>query len=207
MDTTIITIIIGGILAVIFIISIVSSSYTRAQQTAYQRSVIKAKNFWRQRYNDWRNEVDKNGNDIEGLYTTSRIFLNKNESCLYAQNDVELFKPKSIRYGSGTYGGVAAGGFHGGGFSSTSESQLEYRYADVGTVCITNKRFLFIGEKETSDIPIDKIISYDNNLNTFELRIGGSHGRITANGARTLCMENIDGYIVKDILETVKDYV
>ena len=195
-------IIIGITVGLMFIVWFVGKIFESTSKEREKLKNVDKNALWRARYNNWLKIVQKNANSISGIYTIDDILLEKDEECLYVKNNVTLYVPKPIRYGHGVYGGASAYGLHGGGFQSTSESQLEYRLADIGKVCITNKRILYVGSMQSYDVQLEKILSIDFRIDGFYLRPKG-HGRLSGSGGKTLVMAGLDGYIAKDIFKSI----
>jgi len=92
------------------------------------------------------------------------IILKKNENFLLNINYVSLWEPRAVRTTKGGYGGpsfrVAKGVyFRLGAFNARSESHEELREIDNGKLSLTDRRFIFSGDKRTVSIDIKKILS------------------------------------------------
>jgi len=100
------------------------------------------------------------------------IILDSNEEILGVFPQIVLREPRAVRDYRGGYAGqsirLAKGvSFRFGGYRGSSESRDELRSIDQGTLVLTSQRFIFIGAKRTSAVPLEKIVGvegYDDEL-------------------------------------------
>ena len=92
------------------------------------------------------------------------INLQKNEECYFEIPRAELQKWKKERV---SYGGVglsfrvAKGVRFYTGTGRITSSQDVLKTEDTGSIYITNKRFIFVGQKKTTSIKLDKILDFN----------------------------------------------
>ena len=92
------------------------------------------------------------------------INLQKNEECYFEIPRAELQKWKKERV---SYGGVglsfrvAKGVRFYTGTGRVTSSQDVLKTEDIGSIYITNKRFIFVGQKKTTSIKLDKILDFN----------------------------------------------
>jgi len=119
---------------------------------------------------------DKTRKRIEDLYSVYMIMnqplspipcpinLQKNEECYFEIPRAELQKWKKERV---SYGGVglsfrvAKGVRFYTGTGRITSSQDVLKTEDTGSIYITNKRFIFVGQKKTTSIKLDKILDFN----------------------------------------------
>jgi len=94
-----------------------------------------------------------NGNVNLTSSSTSPIIPKKNEKTNLVMNNVSFLEARSVRQTIGGYGGptfrVAKGvSFRLGGVSARSVSHDEIKKIDQGTLVLTNKRLIFLGDKK-----------------------------------------------------------
>lgn len=103
----------------------------------------------------------------------SSLLLEKDEKAFLEEQTV-FFEPRSVRKtGGGGIGFRITKGVFVGGYSGQAESQQEWRLIDEGTVTLTNTRIIFRGSKENKTIPLNKVISITNTLESIEISIDG----------------------------------
>jgi hypothetical protein len=117
--------------------------------------------------------------EISGLVviTDVPIMLSKDEKCYIRIDGVNLQEERSVRVSTGGYGGfsfrVAKGVYaRTGSFGATSESHLELRLIDTGTLYVTNKRYIFDGSKKNIQGELKKIISIETYSNGIKISRG-----------------------------------
>lgn len=117
--------------------------------------------------------------DISGLVpiTNVPIMLSKDEKCYIRIDGVNLQEERSVRVSTGGYGGfsfrVAKGVYaRTGSFGASSESHLELRLIDTGTLYVTNKRYIFDGSKKNIQGELKKIISIETYSNGIKISRG-----------------------------------
>ncbi len=98
--------------------------------------------------------------------TPSLIIPKKNEETSLVMLNVSFLEARSVRQTIGGYGGptfrVAKGvSFRLGGVSARSVSHDEIKKIDQGTLVLTNKRLVFLGDKKTVNIDLRKIIAIE----------------------------------------------
>lgn len=94
------------------------------------------------------------------------LILKKGERPVAAIPGVTLKEPRSVRT---TYGGGGGPSFRIAkgvyirttGFGARSESHEEIRAIDSGTLTLTSKRLLFTGQKRTTSVKLEKIVSME----------------------------------------------
>lgn len=121
-----------------------------------------------QRNRDINLFMDKlvNGNVNLTSSSTSPIIPKKNEKTNLVMNNVSFLEARSVRQTIGGYGGptfrVAKGvSFRFGGVSARSVSHDEIKKIDQGTLVLTNKRLIFLGDKKTINIDLRKIVAIE----------------------------------------------
>jgi len=103
----------------------------------------------------------------------SSLLLEKNEKAFLEEQTV-FFEPRSIRKTGGSgIGFRIAKGVYVGGYSGQAESHQEWRLIDERMVTLTDNRVIFRGSKENKTIPLNKIISITNTLESIEISIDG----------------------------------
>lgn len=113
-------------------------------------------------------EIKKN-NGLQKIKTS--IFLKPGESA-YLEEKTILFEPKtySVREGRGI-GFRVAKGVYIGNYKGKSTSHTEIKQIDQGLLILTNKRLVFDGSNENKNIPLEKIISINPQLDYFEISL------------------------------------
>ncbi|WP_407424069.1 hypothetical protein [Methanobrevibacter sp.] len=108
----------------------------------------------------------------------ANILLKKGEEILYRSYDnIVLKEPKSITVSESTYVGMGGGSgrFYQsyGSLSSVSQSQEVIQPIDVGQLIITNKRFIFSGNKRNIEVNISQITAITPFSDGFKLQRTG----------------------------------
>jgi len=165
----------------------------------------------------WMNELKNGRVSVKFIGITSPILLKKGEDLKATIPHVSLKEPRSVRVSSGGYGGPSfriAKGFYFrvGSFGSRSVSHEEIKIIDEGTLILTNKRIVFIGQKRTLNIKLDKIISIEPYSDGIALRREGKEktqyfiwhkNNINIDGRRY--KESFSGLIFKYLIEGIKN--
>ncbi|RUM51169.1 MAG: hypothetical protein DSY47_00040 [Hydrogenothermus sp.] len=92
------------------------------------------------------------------------INLQKNEECYFEIQKAELqkWKKEKVSYGGiGLSFKVAKGVRFYTGTGRITSSQDVLKTEDIGSIYITNKRFIFVGQKKTTSIKLDKILDFN----------------------------------------------
>lgn len=117
--------------------------------------------------------------DISALVpiTNVPILLSKDEKCYIRIDGVNLQEERSVRVSTGGYGGfsfrVAKGVYaRTGSFGASSESHLELRLIDTGTLYVTNKRYIFDGSKKNIQGELKQVISVETYSNGVKISRG-----------------------------------
>jgi hypothetical protein len=104
---------------------------------------------------------------------SSTLMLDTNEKVILEESS-SLFEPRSVRTNSGTGSRVRIiKGFSVGSYRGTSESHMEWRCLDTGTLSLTNQRIIFRGNKENRTIKLEKVMSINATLESLEIAIDG----------------------------------
>lgn len=121
-----------------------------------------------QQQKDYEEFVTNLQNGSLNITTTDScpVILKKNEELSFILGNISLFEPRSIRKTVGGYAGptirVAKGvSFRMGRVAAQSESHEELRNIDIGSLVLTNKRLIFVGNKRTTNIQLNKIIAIE----------------------------------------------
>lgn len=103
------------------------------------------------------------------------IPLDKNEVCYFVYSGMPLFEYRRVRNSVG-YGGVSASipifkgiRFRVGKFATSPDVSTELTRIDTGTVYLTNKRVIFMGEYGNKVYPISKLLGMNYNDMFVEL--------------------------------------
>lgn len=96
--------------------------------------------------------------------------LGSDEQAFLVENS-QLQETRSVRKTSGGFGGIRiAKGVFVGRSSSRSESHQEWRTLDNGQLILTNKRVMYLGNKENRNILLDKIMSVETWARILRIR-------------------------------------
>ena len=130
--------------------------------------------------------MTQNGNEFVDLIKRNKslpvistsLFLDPNEKAVM-QEQGNLLTLSSVRQSSGVRGGKSfGGGLYAGGYSGHAESHKEWRSSDKGTITLTSKRIVFVGDKENRSIELKKILSINSSLNEIHLSVGGKDNEL-----------------------------
>jgi len=120
--------------------------------------------------NAYMDEVKKN----KALpIVASNLMLEEKEKVLLEEAS-NLYEPRSVRNNQGSGARIRiVKGLSVGGWSGQSESHMEWRNLDTGTLSLTSQRLIFRGSKENRIIKLTKIISWQVTLDTVVITIDG----------------------------------
>lgn len=149
------------ILAVIWFVVRMTNNQKKLSRDKYKRDIIeKAKEFM---------EEVKENKTLPTVATS--LFLDEGEKAILEEH-ARLMETRAVRVTGGTgLGFRVAKGVYLGGYSGQSESHKEWRVIDEGSLILTNKRFIFKGNKENRSIPLDKVLSVGVMLDAIEVTI------------------------------------
>ncbi len=103
----------------------------------------------------------------------SSLMLEKDENAFFEEHST-FAEPRAVRRSTGSGVGFRVmKGVYMGGYSGRSESNQEWKLIDNGTLTLTNHRLIFRGTKENKMIPLNKILSITNTLESIEIAIDG----------------------------------
>ena len=98
---------------------------------------------------------------------STNIILHKGETAFLEERS-NLLEPHSVRvYNAGAQGmsvpipGLKGVRYRVGGLKGSSESHEELKQIDSGTLLLTNKRIIFVGDKRSKTIKLEKIIQVE----------------------------------------------
>ncbi len=166
-------------------------------------------------YGYFLNHLEKGNTDFDEM--DSNILLDNDEFIKFqSYHSVYLNESKSIRVSTSRHSGRSvrhAGASYGIGDSiSVSESFDEIKTVDIGQITITNKRFIFSGEKKSVDIDIKKITSITpfsdaiklqrKNKQKVEYFTNIDHYIFTREYAGEVYFFMMDGYMIKALIES-----
>lgn len=96
----------------------------------------------------------------EGLPVIETTLLLEQGEHAFLEAIVPLYETRAVRYHQGAGAGFKiAKGVSIGGYQGRSESKQEWRKLDEGTLVLTNKRVLFVGNEQSRTIPLKKIFN------------------------------------------------
>jgi len=133
----------------------------------------------------------------------SDIHLQKNEKCYFIAQAEWLETrtvTKSVRYGGPSVSIRIMRGvyYRTGGYNVQRITAEETKVIDTGTLYLTNKRFVFMGEKKNSTIRLDKILSVTPYSNGIEIaKDSGRNPMFRINGEVDL-LAMIAGRVIND---------
>lgn len=169
-----------------------------------------------QRQNDLETVIQGLSNgEIHLPIINSPIILKNNEEAYLSLPNISLSEPRSVRIsqsgGFGTSYRVAKGfTLHSGTGRSRSVSHEEIMVIDNGTLVITNKRVIFVGDKKSVNIDLKKILAINifkdgisiqrenkqkieyftgTNRTSMDISLGGRHQELA-----------LEGYVIKSII-------
>jgi hypothetical protein len=90
---------------------------------------------------------------------TAEVFLDKDEH-VFLKEETKLMETRAVRHSKGGFGSVRVmKGVRIGGYSGQSESSQEWRTIDAGVLLVTNKKIVFMGNRENRTVPINKVFA------------------------------------------------
>lgn len=98
-------------------------------------------------------------------------FLDDGEVALFQENTV-LKETRAVRHSGGNFGSVRImKGVRIGGYRGQSESTQEWRVLDQGDLLMTNKKLIFMGNKENRIMPLNKIFAIETYIDGIEITL------------------------------------
>lgn len=134
-----------------------------------------------------------NKGHIPKMDTPSGILLKKGEYTVFVSNGVSYCqeRAKTEYYGGGASIRIAKGVTIRGGKGVPVRSEY-FATLDVGTLVLTNKRIIFVGDRKSTTIPISKINALERYSDAFD---------ITKEGVmKQTRFANVDGVIYCDLI-------
>jgi hypothetical protein len=157
----VVTILIIGI-PVIAIIVVVSQVRAKQRRTQRELMVQQARDFI---------ATVQQKRALTTVATT--IILKPDEQAFYSTPST-LYETRAVRrYQAGHTAFRVAKGVYVGGTSGRSISTQEWAKLDTGSLTITNKRLVFVGDKEDRTIPLNKVVSVDSTLTEIVVSVEG----------------------------------
>ena len=123
---------------------------------------------------DFYNTLDKGLANLSDP-SESTIVLKKNEVLVLNINDVILKEPRAVSVSKRNYIGSSYRlnkrvTIHSGSSTGIRESTDVVKWIDKGQLVVTNKRIIFLGEKRTTNIDLNKIISISSDFNEIQIQ-------------------------------------
>ena len=145
-----------------------------------------------EQYSRWRAAMDQ----LDELPPRNIGLRLMDDEIGYLQVHATLCEPRSIRNSTHTGGAIriAKGITIGRGYSS-SESHEEWRQISPGMLYVTNKRIVFDGEMQNRTIKLKDLISVQTAITQVAIS--------TSTRQKTMLFDNLNGQIVRDIIEFV----
>ncbi len=101
--------------------------------------------------------------------TQSSALLDPGENAYLTENTV-LSETRAVRQTTGRFASTRIfGSMRYGAVASRSESHQEWRVIDSGKLILTNKSFIFLGNKEKRNLPLKKILAVETYANAIEV--------------------------------------
>lgn len=146
------------------------------------------------RYARWKRRVEASGGALGELSVPLR--LEAGEVAYFAANSAVLIEPQAVKVSSFT--GLSAdvnqhGEIFGGTARSTSHD--EWRKVCDGALYVTNKHIIFNGQTSTRRIPVDDLMSFENESRTAVMSCKSAK--------KPLGFTNIDAKIFAAVVESV----